>query len=213
MARVGRRGAPSKSGRLALCMCVEGETELGYFKGLRSAYHIPKTLLHVFRSEGTAISEIADWLRKAKSGHRRGLPDVSFDQFWGVADTEWKADWKGFAKRADEGFSSKSESTSVVQWAISSASFERWLLLHFEANPPRQDVQTSANHLGKYLPGYSSKSKRLDACAMDKLLSLTDTALANARRWRATNQNEDNFTDVDVLVDVIRKYVAKLGTL
>lgn len=213
MAHVGKRGKPRKAGRLALCVCVEGETELDYFSGMRAAYRIPKSLLYVSRSGGTAISNLSSWLRDARSGNKRELPDVSYDQFWGVGDTEWKSDWKGYAERPSTGISEKAQVHTHALWAISSASFERWLLFHFEEHPPHQDARSLARRMGGYLPGYSPDSKRLGATEIGVLLPLTEVALENARKWRATNESEDGFTDVDLLVDTIRKHVAMPNAL
>lgn len=203
MACVGRRSAPSKQGRNALLICAEGDTERDYFKGLRSSLRIPRDMLYVAGDEGTSAKNIAQYLCKARKGNVRGLPDVAYDQLWGVVDTEWKDEWKGHAARPAALPAGNRQKRSPILWAISSSSFERWLLLHFESCPPQLDAHDSAMRVGRFLPGYHADAKRLSRDQIDVLLDRTGTALENAQLWRLRCETPDNFTDVDLLVQTI----------
>lgn len=212
MAKVGRRRAPSRRARKALIVCTEGETERDYFEGLRKALHVPKDLLCVVNDKGTSVVNLAGYLKRVRMGRVRDLPDVTFDQMWGVADTEWSGSWKSVASRTSEE-DAFGRGPNLLLWALSSSSFERWLLLHFEDNPPCLDARASARRVGRFLGGYGPEAKRLPQHTLDRLLPLTDVALARAQRWRELHETEDNFTDVDLLVRVIMRDVAETASV
>ena len=197
MAGVRHRSAPSKRAKKALFVCVEGYTEKDYFDALRKSLRISPKLLYIEKCPGTSVINIASELKRARRNELRDMPDLRYDEFWGVVDTEWKNDWKSCAVRPQALKDADSRSTL---WAVSSASFERWILLHFESNPPKQSAHDSANYLGRYLPSYSSDNKRLDEKQCELLLGNTEQAMKNAATWREHHESEDNFTDVDLLV-------------
>lgn len=197
MARVRRRLKPSKVAKKATFVCVEGFTEKDYFDALRKKLRISPKLLYVEKSPGTSVANIASMLKRARRNELRDMPDLRYDEFWGVVDTEWKADWKACAVRPQTLERDKSGPTF---WAVSSSSFERWILLHFESSPPKQNARDSANYVGRYLPGYSSSCKRLSEKQCELLLKNTGKAMENAAVWRDHHETEDNFTDVDLLV-------------
>lgn len=203
MARVRRRAAPSKRGRMALLVCAEGETERDYFNGLRRSLHVPREMLFVAGDRGTSVRNIAEFLNRARKGCVRNLPDVTFDQLWGVVDTEWKDDWKAYATRPSTLPAGDLQKRAPILWAVSSSSFERWLLLHFESRPPRLNAHDSAARIAEFLPGYFVESKHLSTSQIDTLLDRTDIALENARQWRSQCESPENFTDVDLLVRTI----------
>ncbi len=202
MRRVKRRSLPTKGARRALLVCTEGETERDYLEGLRKSLHIPADLLHVVNGRETSVANIAQFLRKAHAGKVWGIPDISFDQLWGVAGTEWKRDWRSVATRPVLEDALKAERRRTL-WALSSSSFERWLLFHFEDNPPTLDARESAKRVGLHLDGYGIGSKRLTKKMLGDLLPLTDKALGRAEEWRAGREAEDNFTDADMLVRAV----------
>lgn len=203
MARVGRRPAPSKQGHKAILVCAEGDTERDYFNGLRQSLRIPRDMLFISGNQGTSAKNIAQYLGRARKGDVRNLPDIAYDQLWGVVDTEWKDEWKGYATRPADPLDSNRQKRSPILWAVSSSSFERWLLLHFESRPPRLNAHDSALRVGEFLPGYLVESKHLSSGQIDTLLDRTDVALDNARQWRLQCESPDNFTDVDLLVQTI----------
>lgn len=201
MARSFKRKKPAKDPRQAFCILVEGQTELDYFEGLRARAGIPKSLVSVRVAHGTSVGNIKHELDRLRSGKVRLAGPIAFDQFWGVADTEWMKEWRAIATRPlPDSDNSKSSQKRAILWALSSSSFERWLLLHFENNPPSLDARASANRVGRFLKGYSADNKRLSDEQLNQLFDLTQIALANAQTWRRTGQTEQNFTDVDLLV-------------
>lgn len=197
MARVQTRSKPTKTAKKALFVCGEGYTEKDYFDALRKKLRISPKLMHVKKCSGTSVANIASELKRARRNELRDMPDLRYDEFWGVVDTEWKTDWKGYAVRPKR--PERSDSRPII-WAVSSASFERWILLHFEANPPKRNGHDSADYVGHYLSGYSSANKRLNEKQCELLLTNTAQALENAAAWREHHESEDNFTDVDLLV-------------
>ena len=207
MARKGR-GRPSakKDPRQALHVVVEGSCERLYLEGLRSRLRIPKRLLVVEDGFGTSAKNIKNRLDRVRRGEGRALSGLAVDQFWGVVDTEWSNDWKAFASRFSHG---SKTGHGGIRWAISSSSFERWLLLHFIPNPPTLDARSSADFVGKYLSGYSSSSKRLTPVQLEMLFCKLPDALGNAARWRRSGETDDNFTDVDLLVRTVIEDVAR----
>lgn len=201
MARSFKRRSPAKDPRQAFCILVEGQTERDYFEGLRARAGIPRSLVSVRVAHGTSVGNIKHKLDRLRRGDVRMAEPITYDQFWGVADTEWSREWKAVATRPvpDSEISPTSRKRTIL-WALSSSSFERWLLLHFESNPPSLDARASANRVGMFLKGYSYDNKRLSDSQLDQLFDRTSTALANAQAWRETGQTEQNFTDVDLLV-------------
>lgn len=210
LARIRHRGKPSKPASSAFLVCVEGETERDYFEGLRKSLRISSELLHVTTGKGTSAANIARYLQRVHQGVVRDIPDVAYDGLWGVADTEWSQKWKGIAKRPDG--TAPPPRYGAQLWALSSSSFERWLLLHFEEHPPTLDARASARRLGNHLTGYGPDSKRLNTRMLSQLLPLTGLALKRAAEWRKTRETEDNFTDVDILVGAILRDIAHLDS-
>lgn len=201
MARSFARTRPTKQARDAFYIHVEGQTEKAYLEGFRKRARIPKGLVTVEVAHGTSIGNIKHELDRIRQGKARGIQQAEFDQFWGVADTEWDDSWKALVARPDSGATASSAKPGRrILWALSSSSFERWLLLHFEPNPPTLNARASADRVGNYLSGYSHASKRLSDQQLDALFGKTEAALANAEHWRNTSESESNFTDVDLLI-------------
>lgn len=91
--------------------------------------------------------------------------------------------------------------SSKTLWALSSASFERWLLLHYVPSPPKVNAKRLTAELSKYLPGYSPQHKGLTDQQASELMERLPVALKHAERIRESGcDNDDAFTDVDLLV-------------
>ena len=205
----GRRGA-TKDPRQALYVVVEGPCERSYLEGLRGWLRVPSKLLVVEDGCGTSAKNVKRRLDRVRRGEGRALSGLAVDQLWGVVDTEWADDWKAWATRPSlDPETGEMGVRGRIRWAISSSSFERWLLLHFLPAPPTLDARHSANRVGDHLPGYSSESKVLTEQQLGILLDRTTVALGNAWRWRESGESGDNFTDVDLLVRAIITDVAQ----
>lgn len=193
-----KRKKAAKCPGYVLFLAVEGKTEEDYFARLRREYRISKQRFTVHNVGNGPVSEVKRFLKGLPKNKRYRDICPSIDYKWGVADTEWELDWKECASRTGE--VPKGGSDRFV-WALSSASFERWLLLHFVPAPPRVGAGALAAELSKHLPGYSHQHKGLTAQQLDLLMDRRAVALENARRIRESgSDNDDAFTDVDLLV-------------
>lgn len=198
MARSLKRGKPKKQAGAVLFVAVEGKTETDYLVALRRRYRIPKQRLAIHNVGNGPVSEIKRFLSDLPDNkqYRELLPSIDYK--WGVADTEWEHGWKGCASRPD---CVPKRGTGKPWWALSSASFERWLLLHFVPSPPKVNPNGLAAELSKYLPGYSHQHKGLTEQHISILMDRLPRALDNAKRIRENGlDNDDASTDVDLLV-------------
>ena len=156
MARSLKRGKPKKRAGEVLFVAVEGKTELDYFLALRREKRIPRQRLMVHNVGNGPVSEVKRFLHGLSDNKQYRELYPSIDYKWGVADTEWERGWKECASRP-EGVPERGSFKYV--WALSSASFERWLLLHFVPAPPKVSPSGLASELAKYLPGYGHQHK------------------------------------------------------
>lgn len=203
MARNLKRGTPKKNAGEVIFIAVEGKTEEDYFIALRQKHKIPKQRLIIHNVGNGPASEIKRFVKELKDNKRYKCVYSSIDYTWGVADTEWERGWKECASRPSE--IPGGESAKCV-WALSSASFERWLLLHFISSPPRVCANGLVAELSKHLPGYSHQHKGLTEQHRGKLMDRLPTALENAGRIRKGGLDCDEaFTDVDLLVSQIER--------
>lgn len=206
MAKNLKRGKSKKSAGDVLFVAVEGKTEEDYISALRRKYRIPGQRLMVHNVGNGPASEVGRFLKELPDNKRYQGICSSIDYKWGVADTEWEHGWKDCAARPDE---IPSRGSSKTLWALSSASFERWLLLHYVPSPPKVNAKRLADELSKYLPGYSSQHKGLTGQQASALMERLPAALAHAERIRKSRCDDgDAFTDVDLLV---RQIIAMNG--
>ena len=70
------------------------------------------------------------------------------------------------------------------------------------------DACDSAKRVGRHLEGYGPDAKRLPKRMFGTSWRLTPVALERAKAWRELHETRDNFTDVDLLVDIILKTAA-----
>lgn len=198
MARKLGRGKPKKSAGVVLFVAVEGKTEEDYFAALRRRYRIPGQRLMVHNVGNGPASEVGRFLRGLPDNKRYQDVCASIDYRWGVADTEWEHGWRDCASRPD-GIPPKGNPKTL--WALSSASFERWLLLHFVPSPPKVSAKRLAAELSKHLLGYNHQHKGLTEQQAGLLMERLPVALEHAKRIRESGcDDEDAFTDVDLLV-------------
>lgn len=197
-ARSLKRRKGSKRPGSVLFIAVEGKTEYDYLTYIRGRLHIQSQRLIVHNVSNGPVSEIKRYLGTlSQNKHYRDLfPSIDYE--WGVADTEWERAWKQCVARTQSVAQSDKRQRC---WALSSASFERWLLLHFVDNPPICDARGLANAVSKYLPGYSHQHKGLNEQQLALLWERMPAALGRATRIRENGlDSDDGFTDVDVLV-------------
>ena len=198
MARNLGRGKPKKSAGDVLFVSVEGKTEEDYFSALRREYRIPGRRLMVHSVGNGPASEVGRFLRDLADNKRYQDVFSSIDYMWGVADTEWERGWKECACRPN-GIPSKGN--PIALWALSSASFERWLLLHYVSSPPKVNAKSLSTELSKYLPGYGPQHKGLTEQQTRSLMEQLPAALDHAKCIRESECDDDDaFTDVDLLV-------------
>lgn len=198
MAKNLKRGKPKKSAGDVLFVAVEGKTEEDYISALRRKYRIPGQRLMIHNVGNGPASEVGRFIKGLSGNKRYQGVYSSIDYRWGVADTEWEHGWKDCAARSDK---IPSRGSSKTLWALSSASFERWLLLHYVPSPPKVNAKRLAAELSKYLPGYSSQHKGLTDQQASELMERLPVALKHAKRIRESGcDNDDAFTDVDLLV-------------
>ena len=131
-----RRRAPQKRAGDVVYVCVEGETELGYLEDVRRRLRLPRGRLVVERAKGTSFANVKKTVEKKCPSSVLCESGVRVDARWCVADTELDGSWRGVATRPAPG----EARSGSMRWALSSASFERWLLLHFEPWPPALDA-------------------------------------------------------------------------
>lgn len=193
-----KRGKPKKNPGEVLFIAVEGKTEADYFVALRQRNRIPRQRLVIHNVGNGPASEIKRFIQGLESNRKYRDICPSIDHRWGVADTEWERGWKDCAVRPSGVLGGVNRR---IEWALSSASFERWLLFHFVSSPPKMDANGLAAELSKYLPGYSHQHKGLTEQHIGMLMERLPTALDNAERIRARGVDDDDaFTDVDLLV-------------
>lgn len=192
------RGKPKKSAGDVLLVAVEGKTEEDYFSALRRRYRIPGQRLMVHNVGNGPAFEVGRFLKGLSDNRRYRDIASSIDYRWGVADTEWERGWKDCAIRPAVMPKVGSQKTL---WALSSASFERWLLLHFVPSVPKVNAGRLAAELSKHLPGYGHQHKGLSEQQTGMLVERLPAALEYARCIRDTGCDDDDaFTDVDLLV-------------
>ena len=199
MAKDLKRGKPRKSAGDVLFVAVEGKTEEDYVAALRRTYRIPSQRLMVHNVGNGPASEVGRFLKELPGNKRYKDVYSSIDYRWGVADTEWEHGWKnGGVARPGE---IPSRGSGKTLWALSSASFERWLLLHYVPSPPKVNAKQLAVELSKYLPGYGPQHKGLTDQQASVLMERLPVALEHAKRIRESGCDDDDaFTDVDLLV-------------
>lgn len=201
MAKNLKRHQAKKSAGKVLFVAVEGKTEEDYFKALRAKHRIPNQRLIIHNVGNGPVSEVKRYLDGLPTNKEYKNLFSIIDCKWGVADTEWEHGWKGCASRPGE---NPKEGRTNIAWAISSASFERWLLLHFMPSPPTLNANGLAAELSKHLVGYSHQHKGLSRQHANLLMERTSVALVNAERIRQGGlDSDDAFTDVDLLVTQI----------
>lgn len=198
MARNLGRGKPKKRAGDILFVAVEGKTEEDYFKALRRTCRIPGQRLMVHNVGNGPVSEVGKFLKELPGNKRYQDVFSSIDYRWCVADTEWEHGWRECAIRPKE---IPSRGNPRILWALSSASFERWLLLHYVPSPPKLNAKGLAVELSKYLPGYGPQSKGLTEQQAHALMERLPDALGHAKRIRENGCDDDDaFTDVDLLL-------------
>lgn len=202
-----RRPAYKTAGDV-LFIAVEGKTEADYFEYLRRRLRIPRSRMHVVNVGNGPVSEIKRYIEGLPKNRRYRDLCVDVDFFWGVADTEWDGRWKSCASRTGQ---LPPRGKKGMVWALSSASFERWLLLHYESSPVVADARHLAMALSKHLAGYSRQHKGLTDQQLNELWDRHSEALNRAEHNRNSGvDSDDAFTDVDLLVRQI-KSMATMG--
>lgn len=201
MKRSLRRRPPQKAAGEVLFIAVEGKTEADYFECLRGRLRIPRQRLRIVNVGHGPVSEVKRFIDGLPGNRRYRDQYGEIDWFWGVADTEWGKSWKRCASRTAQ---LPSRGRRRVFWALSSASFERWLLLHFVDSPAVVDAQHLAKALSKHLVGYSHQHKGLTEQQLDELWDRHALALKRADLIRRSGlDSDDAFTDVDMLVQQV----------
>ena len=180
---------------------TEGEkTEVEYLRYVREALQIPKELIRIESPEHSdpkgLVDDAVQAMQENKKKSRRGDEEL-VDQWWVLADTE--GDRPGLPDAMQEARDNK------VWLALSDASFEFWLLLHFQYTTAQNDVRGLIHCLQKHLPGYTGKNKCPD---MEKLFKLLPHAIKNA--WRLREDYTSKFflqprTDCDLLINAIAR--------
>ncbi|MEO3801179.1 RloB family protein [Nonomuraea sp. B1E8] len=139
-----RRPPGARAERKRFLIFCEGETEEGYFLGMRL--------------RGGPVLEIvnprADHVRVIAEAHRRRCSDDfdDGDEVWCVLDTELDS---GLVKRM------QAEAGSQVRLALSTPCFDFWLLLHHKDHrAPFQTASEAEKALKSVVPGWSKGGTR-----------------------------------------------------
>ncbi|WUR53961.1 RloB family protein [Actinomadura citrea] len=138
-----RRPGGTRAERRSLLILCEGKTEKQYFVGMRTG---AGPQLHVDAPDCDHVAVV----REAK---RRGTEE--YDEIWCVLDTE-------LDERLVTEILTEAQGTDV-HIALSSPSFELWLILHLKyCSRPFQTAKEAERVLRELVPGWSKSATRFD---------------------------------------------------
>ena len=124
----------------------EGETEEDYLKHVRRVLRHHQIKIELFNETGRSpLYYVKQAIQERNSAARKGSP---FDEVWCVFDVDNHADLAEALSLAK---------AKGVHVALSSPSFELWLLWHFEDNSAHISQTHVERRLRPHLPGYSKR--------------------------------------------------------
>jgi hypothetical protein len=174
-------------------ICEGSRTEPTYFKSLKEKYRLPTIQIEIIPGgkSRTAPDNMIDETPSILC-HYDWNPKI--DELWCVFDTDFKD--KAEIRKVKEKASKKN-----IKLAITNPGFEYWLLLHhIKTDRVFNSNEELFNKLLEEIPDYNKST-----FDFSKILSLTNTALANVSALRSQNvddwqDNANPSTDVDQLV-------------
>jgi hypothetical protein len=191
-----RRAPQREPYDVVLVVCEGAKTEPFYFQGLRRAWRLSSANVHV-RSPGA--SDPPNLVAHAL----KALRDEDYDKAFCVFDRDSHA---GFHQALEQAAQSLEGREGRLKAIVSWPCFEVWILLHFAmttrsfaAGAGRSACEQVIREIGGYLPNYAKGDKS----AFDILADRLDTAMANAERLTAHNQetgSENPATSVHTLI-------------
>ncbi len=197
-----RRRAGSRPPRSITLIVCEGETELDYFKALRSKLGLlPAEIVVADNTHGSApISVVACAERKARE-------QGGYDHIFCVFDRDAHESFDRARDRIRK-LASKKRGALPIQEIVSVPCFEIWVLLHFAPTErPFADCSAVISYIrDHHLPAYAKTSPRMAGILVERL----DAALASAA-WLAQRAGENDrnpFTDVHRLVEHMKAVAA-----
>lgn len=177
---------------------TEGEiSEPLYLNYIKHNFRIPESLITIKPAKAPQADKMINELITLKDNNikesENGKSEL-IDVFWAVFDTENNT---SITRKAI-----KLAKKNDINVAISSVSFEIWLLLHFTYTTKYfTNSKEVIKDLQKYLASYSSSHKCPDMNVLYPLLSVARTNSKNLRKDRLSSKVDYTFTDIDILVD------------
>jgi hypothetical protein len=199
-----RRRAGSRPPRSITLIVCEGETELDYFKALRSKLDLlPAEIVVADNTQGSAPISVVT------CAERRAKEQGGYDHIFCVFDRDAHESFERARERIRK-LASKKRGALPIKEVVSIPCFEIWVLLHFEQTErPFQDCSAVISYIrDRHMPEYAKASARNASSLVESLEAALISAAWLAQRARDNNRNP--YTDVHRLVEHM-KAVATSG--
>lgn len=182
-----------------ILIVTEGKnTEINYFKALRTRLKLSATDIQVIHPEGTDPVTLTQEAVRLRNLRKKNDPQNPYDEVWVVFDLEKQYDERRRkAKKAREIPGAKG-----IQFIESDPSFEYWRLLH-EPNGYTtrffHDCDSVQKELKKHCPAYS-KSEIPNEATLNQIPTAVERAKRCRKHHEESGGNGNPSTNVDLLV-------------